>query len=192
VRFRLSILFLVTLSLTACATRQPADDLTISTRVKIELLADPQLGALRLEVSTLNGIVTLSGTVQSQADADRAAAAARRVPGVRGVKPELKIGGGASQLAPRASLPVLGDDSVPRDAERAEGSRHLGDHPRRTAYEGDRRRLKEIGEVAGGGPASRVRPLFGIPRQGERQIQPPLRSEGAKLLYVREFLGRAR
>jgi hypothetical protein len=95
-------LLLVVLFHGGCATRQPADDLTISTRVKIELLADPQLGALRLEVSTLNGIVTLSGTVRSQADVDRAAAAARRVTGVRGVKPELKIAGGASRLAPRA------------------------------------------------------------------------------------------
>ena len=66
--------------------------MTISTKVKIELLADPALGALRLDASTLNGVVTLSGTVPSQADADRAVAAAKRVPGVRGVKSELKIG----------------------------------------------------------------------------------------------------
>jgi hyperosmotically inducible periplasmic protein len=68
--------------------------MTISTKVKIELLADPQLGGLRLDASTLNGVVTLSGTVPSQADADRAAAAARRVPGVRDVKSELKVAGG--------------------------------------------------------------------------------------------------
>src|SRR5262249_42583538 len=86
---RLSVL-LVVLLLTACVPHQPADDLTISTKVKIELLADPALGPLRLDVSTLNGIVTLSGTVPSQADADRAMAAAKRVAGVRGVKSELK------------------------------------------------------------------------------------------------------
>jgi osmotically-inducible protein OsmY len=78
----------------ACATasRSRHDDMTISTKVKIELLADPALGALRLEVSTLNGIVTLSGTVPSQADADRAASVAKRVAGVRGVKVTLKVG----------------------------------------------------------------------------------------------------
>lgn len=81
------------LLLTACAPHAPADDLTISTQVKIELLADPELGARRLDVSTLDGIVTLSGTVASPADADRAAAMAKRVHGVRGVKSELKIGG---------------------------------------------------------------------------------------------------
>jgi osmotically-inducible protein OsmY len=82
------------LLLAACAPHQPADDLTISTQVKIELLADPALGALRLNASTLNGIVTLSGSVPSQADADRAVAAARRVSGVHGVKSELKIAAG--------------------------------------------------------------------------------------------------
>ena len=82
---------MVLLATAGCAPRRPADDLTISTRVKIELLADPQLGAASLAASTLNGVVTLSGTVRSQADADRAAAAAKRVAGVRSVKSELKI-----------------------------------------------------------------------------------------------------
>ena len=77
----------------ACAPHAPADDLTISTKVKIELLADPRLGAMRIQASTLNGVVTLSGSVPSPADVDRAAAAARRVPGVRDVTSELKIGG---------------------------------------------------------------------------------------------------
>jgi len=83
--------FLVAI-LAACAPRQPADDLTISTKVKVELIADPRLGAMRIQTSTLDGVVTLSGTVPSQADVDRATAAAKRVPGVRGVKSELKIG----------------------------------------------------------------------------------------------------
>ena len=76
----------------ACAPSRPVDDFTLSTKVKIELLADRELGALRLNASTLEGVVTLSGTVPSQADADRAIAAAKHVPGVRAVKSELKIG----------------------------------------------------------------------------------------------------
>ena len=47
---------------------------------------------MRLQASTLNGIVTLSGTVPTDADVDRAIAAAKRVPGVRSVKSKLKIG----------------------------------------------------------------------------------------------------
>jgi hyperosmotically inducible protein len=80
------------LLITACAPRHPADDLTLSTKVKIELLADAQLGARRLDVSTVNGVVTLSGTVGSPAEVERAIAAAKHVAGVRSVTSELKIG----------------------------------------------------------------------------------------------------
>jgi hypothetical protein len=92
--FRLQAeVFLLVALLTGCAAHRPADDLTLSTQVKIEMLADREIGALRLQASTLNGVVTLSGDVPSQADADRAVAAARRVHGVRAVKSELKIAG---------------------------------------------------------------------------------------------------
>jgi osmotically-inducible protein OsmY len=78
----------------ACGTgsRSRHDDMTISTKVKIELIADPALGALRLDVSTLGGVVTLTGTVASQAEADRAVAAAKRVPGVRAVRAAMTVG----------------------------------------------------------------------------------------------------
>ena len=72
------------LLLAACAPHQPADDLTISTKVKIEMLADPALGALRLNASTLNGIVTLSGTVPRR-PMPIGPSPPRRVSGVRGV-----------------------------------------------------------------------------------------------------------
>ena len=87
------ILLIALIALAGCAPHRPVDDLTLSTQVKIELLQDPTLGAARLDVSTLNGVVTLSGTVPSQTDADRAIAAARHVHGVHGVKSDVKIGG---------------------------------------------------------------------------------------------------
>ena len=89
---RLALVHVLVLFLVACAPQRPADDFTISTKVKIELLADPVLGALRLDVSTLNGVVTLAGAVPSQADVDRAVAEAKRAPGVRAVTSALKIG----------------------------------------------------------------------------------------------------
>src|SRR5689334_2949776 len=67
------------------------DDATIATRVKIALLNDPRVGSLRLDARASAGVVTLIGTVASQADADAAIAAARKVPGARDVKSELKI-----------------------------------------------------------------------------------------------------
>ena len=74
------------------ATSATSDDATISTQVKIALLNDPQVGGLRLDARTSQGVVTLSGSVRSQADIDTAIAAARRVRGARDVKSELKIG----------------------------------------------------------------------------------------------------
>jgi hyperosmotically inducible protein len=89
----LARLLLPVLLVSAACVHAAPDDFTISTQVKIELLQDAQLGAMRLDASTLDGVVTLSGTAPSQADADRAVAAAKRVHGVRAVKSELTIGG---------------------------------------------------------------------------------------------------
>jgi hyperosmotically inducible protein len=95
-RFRWSwpaqILTLVLL-LSGCAAKTSAttDDASISTRVKIALLSDSQVGSLRLDAKTFQGVVTLSGTVRSQAEADQAIAVARKIKGVRDVKSELRI-----------------------------------------------------------------------------------------------------
>ena len=84
---------LLALLLTGCgaATSGTKDDQTIATRVKIALLNDPRVAAQRLDARAFQGVVTLSGTVRSQADVEAAIAAARRVPGARGVKSDLKI-----------------------------------------------------------------------------------------------------
>jgi predicted small secreted protein len=81
------------LLLTACGatTRGANDDMTISTRVKIALLNDRQLGPLRIDARTFQGVVTLTGTVPSPTDEQRAIAVARTVRGVKDVKSEMKI-----------------------------------------------------------------------------------------------------
>jgi hyperosmotically inducible protein len=86
-------ILIVVLLLSGCAakTSPTSDDASISTRVKIALLNEPQVGTLRLDVKTFQGVVTLSGTVRSQAEADQAIAAARKINGVRDVKSELRI-----------------------------------------------------------------------------------------------------
>jgi hyperosmotically inducible protein len=88
------VLILVLL-LSACAatTSRTTDDATTTTRVKIALLNDARVGGLRLDVKTFQGVVTLSGTVKSEADEQAAIAAARKIQGVRDVKSELKIEG---------------------------------------------------------------------------------------------------
>ena len=86
-------IMVLVLLLAGCATasRRPMDDLSTSTQVKIALLSDAGVGAQRLDVSTHEGRVTLSGFVRSRADEARAVALAGRVAGVRGVTSALKI-----------------------------------------------------------------------------------------------------
>ena len=89
---RAEVLLLAAL-LTGCgaSTSGTRDDQTIATRVKIALLNDPQVGLQRLDARAFRGVITLSGTVRSQAEVDAAVAAARKVKGARDVKSELKI-----------------------------------------------------------------------------------------------------
>ena len=67
------------------------DDQTITARVKTVLLNDAQIGATRIDVATAAGVVTISGTVKSKADEQRAIQLARQVPGVKDVRSTLTI-----------------------------------------------------------------------------------------------------
>jgi hypothetical protein len=89
----IGVTLLLALVLAGCgaATSATHDDASISTRIKIALLSDPQVGVLRIDAKTFQGVATLSGTVRSQADVERAIAVARRIGGVKDVKSELKI-----------------------------------------------------------------------------------------------------
>jgi hypothetical protein len=82
---------LVLLSACGATTSRTADDPSTTTRVKIALLNDAQLGGLRLDVKTFQGVVTLSGTVTSDVQARQAIAVARRVQDVKDVKSELNV-----------------------------------------------------------------------------------------------------
>jgi hyperosmotically inducible protein len=97
----LAILLLLPLGLAACAgksmggaTSAPmgaaSEDQTITARVKTTLLNDTQVNATKIDVSSSNGVVTLSGTVKSKAEADRAVQLARQV---SGVKSSLQVAG---------------------------------------------------------------------------------------------------
>ena len=67
------------------------DDTTITTRVKTAMLNDPQVGGLKIDVDTFKGVVTLSGSVKSQAEHDKAIALARQTSGVAEVKDALQV-----------------------------------------------------------------------------------------------------
>jgi osmotically-inducible protein OsmY len=72
------------------------DDATITTRVKTAFINDKDVGALRIDVDTFKGVVTLSGRVKSKEEEAKAIALARGIRGVVDVKSTLQVDGGAS------------------------------------------------------------------------------------------------
>ena len=89
----LIVVFVLPMLLASCGKTvgDTIDDATISTRVKTALLNDPDVGALRIDVNTAAGVVTLSGAVKSPAEADRAVQIAQTVKGVKQVKSALQV-----------------------------------------------------------------------------------------------------
>ena len=70
-------------------TVQAVDDTEITTKVKAAIFAEPGLKTLQISVDTVKGVVTLSGTVDSQASSERAKAVAGAVAGVKEVANKL-------------------------------------------------------------------------------------------------------
>jgi len=66
-------------------TVQAVDDTETTTKVKAAIFAEPGLKTLQISVDTVKGVVTLSGTVDSQASSERARAVTGAVAGVREV-----------------------------------------------------------------------------------------------------------
>ena len=67
------------------------DDATITTRVKTAFVNDPVVGALRIDVDTFKGVVTLSGRVKTKAEEAKAIELARTITGVTDVRSTLQI-----------------------------------------------------------------------------------------------------
>ena len=70
---------------------QYVDDAAITTKVKAQLLDDPDVKSTQVSVETMKGVVQLSGFVQNRQIATRAEQVTRRVDGVRGVKNDLVV-----------------------------------------------------------------------------------------------------
>lgn len=61
---------------------QPVADTWITTKVKADLLATEEVSGLDLNVETVDGVVSLKGEVETQAEADRAVEVAKGIEGV--------------------------------------------------------------------------------------------------------------
>ena len=67
------------------------DDTEITAKVKAAIFAEPGLSTLQISVETVNGVVTLSGSVDTQANSDKAKALASAVSGVKDVDNKLAL-----------------------------------------------------------------------------------------------------
>ena len=67
------------------------DDTEITTKVKAAIFAEPGLKTLQISVDTVKGVVTLSGSVDSQASSNRTKELASAVAGVRDVENRLVV-----------------------------------------------------------------------------------------------------
>jgi hyperosmotically inducible periplasmic protein len=86
------------MSAAACAavqgresTGEYVDDATISTKVRAEIIRDPNLKMGQVGVETMQGVVQLTGFVDSQAASAQAAQVARSVKGVKEVKNSIVV-----------------------------------------------------------------------------------------------------
>ncbi|MDO3918299.1 molecular chaperone OsmY [Salmonella enterica] len=68
-----------------------AGDTATTSEVKAKLLADDLVPSRKVKVETTDGVVQLSGTVETQEQSDRAESIAKAVDGVKSVKNDLKV-----------------------------------------------------------------------------------------------------
>lgn len=87
------------------STGEYLDDSAITAKVKSEFVADKQVSALDIQVSTFKGVVQLSGFAPSQQEIDRAVQLARKVPGVKSVKNDIR-------RAPQTTGEYLDDSAI--------------------------------------------------------------------------------
>jgi osmotically-inducible protein OsmY len=90
-------------------------DAGITTNVKTKLAADDTVKAYQVDVDTRNGVVTLSGAVETAAAKDQALRIARETDGVRDVVDQIRVG----EAAATAGVDVDVDDDLERQADRA-------------------------------------------------------------------------
>jgi len=69
----------------------PVKDSYITTKVKAELAADHMTKARDIHVSTVDGVVMLTGMARSEAEKDRAQRDAYRIKGVRAVHNDITV-----------------------------------------------------------------------------------------------------
>ncbi|MCB1055468.1 MAG: BON domain-containing protein [Acidobacteria bacterium] len=86
----------ISLGAVACSSTQPpseqVDDAVVTTKIKTKITADPELNPFEIHVDTEEGVVRLSGTVDTADDRAEAEKLARKTEGVRRVVNDIQVG----------------------------------------------------------------------------------------------------
>ena len=113
VRFQVAAVVLLTVLGVAVGCARKPDDAKISSAIQASFNGDSGLQGKQLGVQAENGAVTISGTVDNQAERDAAARYAAAVPGVRQVVNNLQISGtGAPAETAQAEQPSVAPPRV--------------------------------------------------------------------------------
>lgn len=75
----------------ADATRRAVEDGSLTTKIKAKMALDDTVKALAVDVDTVNGAVTLTGTVDSAAQKERMLQLARETEGVASVVDRIRV-----------------------------------------------------------------------------------------------------
>ncbi len=125
VRIALGVVTLVVLAGAAGAQQRDAGDTVkdawITTQVQAKFFLDPVVKGTNIDVDTLNGVVTLSGTVRSAAEQMAAVNKAREVDGVTKVIDTLKL------VPPATSVGTTGAEKERWPARTSTAADRLGE-----------------------------------------------------------------
>lgn len=72
-------------------SREQFDDIVITAKVHEAILNEPSLRPYEINVSTVKGVVELSGIVETRDEMERAVAIARSIKGIRLVKNDIRL-----------------------------------------------------------------------------------------------------
>ena len=109
-----------------------ADDATLNTQVQSKLFSDQALRGEQIQTAVSGGVVTLNGTVSSDAVRSGAAGDAARVAGIKTVVNNLTVQAPMATAATQASqpMPVQATPAPPRITEKPSPERHDRDRDR--------------------------------------------------------------
>lgn len=115
----LVVLLLVLGSAISCSRSR--SDQQIVTDIQAKLYGDPNVSSRQIEVQSNNGVVTLSGTVGSDAERTATANDASQVEGVKSVVNNLQVAPAAAASSQRGSAEPTAPRRVARSASRSTG-----------------------------------------------------------------------